>query len=155
MTRFFNTAGPCKPNIHSLLPPLRRLPEVRELIDRQSYFVLHAPRQTGKTTALITLAAELTAEGRYAAAVVSAEEGASFGDDPGAAEEAILGAFRDGLRAQLASELQPPLWPSAAPGHRRSAALSAWAEACPRPIVLFIDEIDALRDDALLSVLRR
>jgi len=26
---------------------------------------------------------------------------------------------------------------------------------CPRPIVLFIDEIDALRDDALLSVLRQ
>jgi hypothetical protein len=86
MTRFFNTAGPCKPDIHFVLPPMRRLPEVRTLIERQSYFVLHAPRQTGKTTALLTLAAELTAEGRYAAAVVSAEAGAPFGDDPGAAE---------------------------------------------------------------------
>ncbi len=155
MTRFFNTAGPCKPDIHFLLPPMRRLPEVRQLIDRQSYFVLHAPRQTGKTTALLTLAAELTAEGRYAAALVSAEQGAPFGDDPGAAEEAILGAFRDDLRAQLPPELQPEPWPSAAPGHRVAAALAAWAGACPRPIVLFIDEIDALRDDALLSVLRQ
>src|ERR1700760_251622 len=112
MTRFFNTAGPCKPDIHFLLPPMRRLPEVRMLIERQSYFVLHAPRQTGKTTALLTLAAELTAEGRYAAALVTAQEGAPFGQDPGAAEEAVLGSFRDDLCAQLPPELQPAPWPA-------------------------------------------
>jgi hypothetical protein len=155
MTRFFNTAGPCQPDIHFVLPPMRRLPEVRALIERRSYFVLHAPRQSGKTTALLTMAAELTAEGRYAAAVVSAEEGAPFGEDPGVAEEAILGSFRKHLRAQLPAELLPPPWPAAPPGDRISTALAAWAEACPRPIVLFIDEIDALRDNALLSVLRQ
>jgi hypothetical protein len=155
MTHFFNTAGPCQPDMHFLLPPLRRLPEVRQLIDRRSYFVLHAPRQTGKTTALNTLAAELTAEGRYAAAVVSAEAGAPFGDDPGAAEEAILATIRDRICAQLPPDLQPPPWPAAAPGGRIATALSAWAKACPRPVVLFIDEIDALRDAALLSVLRQ
>jgi molybdopterin-guanine dinucleotide biosynthesis protein len=37
--------------------------------------VLHAPRQTGKTTAMLALAQELTASGRYAAALVSAEGG--------------------------------------------------------------------------------
>jgi type II secretory pathway predicted ATPase ExeA len=155
MTRFFNTAGPCRPDIHFMLPPARRVPEVHELVDRRSYFVIHAPRQSGKTTALRALAAELTAEGRYAAAVVSTEGGAPFGDDPGAAEGAFLGSFRVRVRAQLPPELQPPPWPAAEPGHRVGAALAAWAEACPRPIVLFIDEIDALRDDALLSVLRQ
>lgn len=155
MTRFFNTAGPCRPDIHFVLPPMRRLPEVSELIERQSYFVLHAPRQTGKTTALLTLAAELTAAGRYAAALISAEPGAPFGDDPGAAEAAILGPARDHICAQLPPELQPPPWPAAEAGGRVAAALSSWAQACPRPIVLFIDEIDALRDNALLSVLRQ
>jgi hypothetical protein len=155
VTRFFNTAGVCKPDIHFMLPPMRRLPEVRQLVERQSYFVLHAPRQSGKTTALLTLAAELTAEGRYAAVLVSAEEGAPFGDDPGKAEGAILGAFRTAITAQLPPDLQPPPWPAAEPGHRVAAALAAWAMACPRPLVLFIDEIDALRDDALLSVLRQ
>ena len=155
MTRFFNTAGPCKADLHFVLSPARRLPEVRELIDRQSYFVVHAPRQSGKTTALRTLAAELTAEGRYAAALVSAEQGAPFGDDPGAAENAVLGAFRKAISNQLPPELQPPPWPEAEAGDRIAAALAAWARACPRPIVLFIDEIDALRDDALLSVLRQ
>ena len=51
MARHFNTAGPCKPDIHYMLPATRRLPTVRSLIDSQSYFVLHAPRQIGKTTA--------------------------------------------------------------------------------------------------------
>jgi hypothetical protein len=35
------------------------------------------------------------------------------------------------------------------------AALGAWAKHCPRPLVVFIDEIDALRDEALISVLRQ
>jgi hypothetical protein len=155
MPRFFNTAGRCKPDIHFMLPPARRLPEVRQIIERQSYFVLHAPRQSGKTTALYALSAELTAEGRYAAAVVSMEAGAPFGDDPGAAEAAVLGAFQKRIRAQLPPELQPAPWPEAAPGDRVNTALAAWARACPRPVVLLIDEIDALRDDALLSVLRQ
>src|SRR4029077_20547062 len=34
MPRFFNTAGPCDPADHYMLPPERRLPGVRDLIDR-------------------------------------------------------------------------------------------------------------------------
>lgn len=54
MARWFNTAGPCDPRKHYTLPSARRLPELRRLIDRESYFVVHAPRQTGKTTTLMT-----------------------------------------------------------------------------------------------------
>lgn len=155
MARFFNTAGPCRPDIHFMLPAVRRLPDARELVERETYFVLHAPRQSGKTTALLTLAAELTAGGRYASALVSAEVGAPFGARPEVAEGAVLSAFRDLVGGQLPPELQPPPWPAAEPGGRIVAGLRAWAKACPRPLVLFIDEIDALRDDALLSVLRQ
>jgi hypothetical protein len=35
------------------------------------------------------------------------------------------------------------------------AALEAWAQACPRPLVPFFDEIDALRGQSLISVLRQ
>jgi hypothetical protein len=62
--RFFNTAGPCRPEDHYMLAPTARLPEVRRLIDEKMYFVLHAPRQVGKTTALLSLGTELTREGR-------------------------------------------------------------------------------------------
>ena len=44
------------------------------------------------TTALLALAHELNAEGRYAALVVSAETGAPFSDDPDKSERALLAA---------------------------------------------------------------
>lgn len=138
-----------------MLPPERRVPEVRGLVDTQSYFVLHAPRQVGKTTALTALAASLTAEGRYAAVMVSMETGAAFPDDVGATEDAILDAWRHAAAFSLPLALRPPAWPVAAPGGRIQAALAAWAASCPRPLVVFVDEVDALRDQALLSVLRQ
>ena len=155
MSRHFNTAGPCDPEVHYMLPPERRLPGIRDVIDQQSYFVLHAPRQVGKTTSLVALAKALTAEGRYAALLVSMEVGAAFPDDVGAAEYAILQDWRRRAEAWLPVELQPPPWPEASPGSRIAAALTAWSRACPRPLVVFLDEIDALRDAVLLSVLRQ
>src|SRR5215510_12099807 len=153
MPRWFNPAGPCTPEDHYMIPPGRRLPLVRRVIDQKHYFVLHAPRQSGKTTILRGLAAELTAEGRYAAAWVSAEQGQPF-DDIGEAESAILGSWARAAQL-LPTELRPPAWPAAAPGDRVQAALEVWAKRCPRPLVVFIDEIDALRDEALISVLRQ
>jgi hypothetical protein len=153
--RFFNTSGPNNPADSYTLPVSTRLPEVRRLVDQKLYFVLHAPRQVGKTTTLLTLAQELTSEGTYAAVLLSMEQGASFGRDPGAAEQAILSSWRDNALVWLPPELQPPPWPEVPPGDRIKAALAAWARAVPRPLVVFLDEIDALRDDALISVLRQ
>jgi type II secretory pathway predicted ATPase ExeA len=155
MPRWFNTAGSCKPELHYILPALRRLPDVRRLVDQQGYFVLHAPRQAGKTTALLTLARELTREGRYTSALVSMEVGASFPDDIGAAELAILQTWRAALSVQLPPELQPPEWPHAEPGARLNASLHAWAKVSQRPLVIFLDEVDALRDNVLISILRQ
>jgi len=56
MPRFFNTAGPCQPADHYLLPPERRLPLVRGLVDQNLYFLVHAARQSGKTTCFRNLA---------------------------------------------------------------------------------------------------
>src|SRR5262249_45776909 len=89
------------------------------------------------------------------AVLVSMEVGAPFGDDPGAAELAILDTWRRHTQARLPPELQPPPWPDAPPGSRIGAALSAWSRAAPRPLVVFLDEIDALRDGALVSALRQ
>jgi hypothetical protein len=155
MSRSFNTAGPCRPEDDYMLPPTDRLPDVMRLIEAKKYFIVHAPRQTGKTTALLALAAELTASGRYVASLVSVEVGAPFDDDPGKAEGAILGSWRAATAAQLPPSLQPPPWPAAEAGRGIGAALEAWSVAAPRPLVLFLDEIDALADEALVSVLRQ
>jgi hypothetical protein len=155
MPRWFNTAGPCNPVDHYMLPAMRRLPEVRSLIEEKSYFVVHAPRQVGKTTALLSLAQELRAEGRYTAALVSMEPGQPFAHDVGAAEAAVLSGWRRRLQAQFPPELLPPPFPESAPGNRIADALAAWARTSNRPLVLFLDEIDALQDEALVSVLRQ
>jgi hypothetical protein len=153
--RFFNTAGPCDHHKHYMLPAAERLPDARRLIDAESYFVVHAPRQTGKTTTLRALARELTAEGRYAALHYSCETGEPAGDDYGAAQRAVLAAIRRNAGYSLPPELQPPPWPTADDASLLSTALGAWAASCPRPIVLIFDEIDALRGASLLSVLRQ
>ena len=138
-----------------MLPAMARLPEVRGLVDRGKYFVVHAPRQTGKTTALLTFGRELTAEGQYVAVMVSMETASVFRDDIAAAELCALSAWRMAAEDRLPAELWPPPWPDAPPGSRITAALSAWAKAAPRPLVLFIDEIDSLEGPALVSVLRQ
>ena len=153
--RFFNTAGPCKPEDHYMLPAAARLPDVPRLVAQKGYFVIHAPRQTGKTTAMFEIAQALTAAGHYVAVMVSVEVGAAFNDDPGAAELAILSAWRSAAETWLPADLQPPPWPEAPPGQRLGMALRGWAQMAPRPLVLFLDEIDALQNQTLISVLRQ
>jgi hypothetical protein len=155
MPRFFNTAGPCRPDIHYMLSATSRLPDIERLIEQENYFVIHAPRQTGKSTAMLTLGQQLTQQGNYTAVMLSAEVGAPFPKDPGKAELAILSSWHRAARSRLPEDLRPPEWPLAEAGSRIQSALQAWAETSPRPLVVFIDEIDALRDEALISVLRQ
>jgi hypothetical protein len=136
-------------------PALPRLPDMRELIDSQNYFVLHAARQSGKTTSMIALARQLTAEGRYAAIVLSVQTAAVLSDDLEAAEKLLLSRWRKVAEVELPPDLRPPKWPAAETGERIGAGLAAWASAIPRPLVVFLDEIDSLKDDLLLSVLHQ
>lgn len=155
--KYFNTAGPCTPDRHYMLPAAERLPDARRYIARGQYFVLHAPRQTGKTTSLAQLARQLTAEGEYFAVHFSCEIAEPMGDDFDAVEQVLLQQIRMAAQgATAAPELLPPTpWPDAASGSRLIAALSAWSELCPHPLVLFFDEIDAVRGESLRSVLRQ
>lgn len=137
-----------------MLPAIARLPSLDRLIAQAGYFVIHAPRQTGKTTAMLALAKALTASGNYAAVMVSTEVGQPFSHDPDKADVHILEAWKQAAKAWLPEDLQPPPWPQV-DGSRIGAALQSWAHQCPRPLVVFIDEIDSLMDDALVSVLRQ
>ena len=78
--RFFNTAGPVNPADHYHLDPLARIDrdEVLSLIQQKKYFVLHAPRQTGKTTCLKSLMGHLNALGTYHCLYVNWEAGQGY-----------------------------------------------------------------------------
>jgi hypothetical protein len=154
--RYFNTEGECRAGRHYMLPAAGRLPDARLWVEREKYFVLHAPRQSGKTTSLTALADELTAEGQYVALRFSCERGRPGPDDIGLTERRVLDAISEAASARgFPDEWMPPdPWPSdAVPGGRIVEGLQAWALRCPLPLVLLFDEIDSLAGDSLSSVL--
>ncbi|MGK7888689.1 MAG: ATP-binding protein [Leptolyngbyaceae cyanobacterium] len=154
MARRFNTVGPCQRDLHYVLDPKERLPQVAPVVDQSGYFWLHGPRQTGKTTALSILARDLTTRGKYAAVLVSAAAASVAAYEEAIAEDAFLYELQQSARL-LPESLRPPQWEYQVPGQRIRAALTAWAEACPRPLVIFIDDVDTLDERSLLSLLRQ
>ncbi len=155
MKKFFNIAGPCLPEKHYMIPPDRRLGQIRELIDKEAFFIIHAPRQTGKTTLIRSLSRKLTAEGKYAAVTASLE---SF-TRPSVKEmiPQMLKRLEEETKIQLPEDCLPPSRDSFAgdPDIALRSFFSAWAAGIPRPLVLLLDEADALPGEVLISVLRQ
>ncbi len=157
--RFFNTAGPIKPAKHYCIPPLERLDTdaVLALIRDEKYFVMHAPRQTGKTSALLSLRDLINAEGDYRCVYVNVEGGQAMREDVERATQVILGELASWARS-MGDEFLTRTWSGIfaefGPG-ALGEALTRWSEADPKPLVLLIDEIDSLIGDTLLSVLRQ
>ena len=160
MERFFNNAGPNNPEDCYTIDPLSRidLDDILMMIRRKRYFVMHAPRQTGKTSCLLALRDYLNNEGEYIAVYANIEGGQ-------AARNNVLSAIRT-VCGNIAYELcdvvgsQHPLEIRATidsydPNEMLSAYLRQLSAKLPKPLVLFIDEIDALVGDSLVSVLRQ
>ncbi|QNP30607.1 AAA-like domain-containing protein [Cylindrospermopsis curvispora] len=155
MPKHFNTAGPCQSDIHYMLSPTVRLPDLKALIDGRNYFIIHAPRQVGKTTAMIALAQELTDSGQYTAVMLSVEVGSGFSHNPQQAEQVILEEWKQAIKFYLPKELQPSYWPERGADSGIGKTLSEWSGQSPRPLVIFLDEIDSLTDEALIFILRQ
>ena len=161
--RFFNTAGPVVAGKHYCIPPLERLDlrDVLDLIRTERYFVLHAPRQTGKTSALLALRDLLNSggEGDHRCVYVNVEPAQAMREDVETAMRAILGALASSARATLDDGFLDGAWPGILAKHGPAGALgealARWSEADAKPLVLLVDEIDALVGDTLLSVLRQ
>jgi hypothetical protein len=151
--RYFNTTGSCDPARHYMIPAERRLPGVDALIDKGAYFVVHAPRQTGKTTAMKALGRRLTAEGRYAGLRFSCQTASVFPDDIGAAERTVWSEIERSARFELPEALRPPARADVESGSLLLTQLARWAEVCPRPLVLIFDEIDAIGGSSVRSIL--
>ena len=159
--RYFNTSGPVVAEDHYRIPPLSRLnlAQLRQLIGRKRYFVLHAPRQTGKTTALLALQDLLNAEDGCRCVYVNVEGAQTAREDVEAAIRTVLNELAARARDTLGDDYLEEAWPAVlakAGGHSALRdVLGRWARAAPQPLVLLIDEIDALAGDSLLAVLRQ
>ena len=159
--RKFNTEGPVVAADHYCIPPLERvsLAEVLGLVRDKRYFVLHAPRQTGKTSALLALRDLLNGgtEGDFRCVYVNVEAAQAVREDVERAMRVILGELASRARS-IGDEFLYATWPDILATFGDGAfgeALTRWCEADPRPVVLLIDEIDTLIRDSLISVLRQ
>ena len=160
MNRYFNIGGPCNAADHYMLPAAERLPEVMRLISKKQYFVIHAQRQCGKTTAFQALAREINAKGEMAALYLTVEDVQEF-TDPREALPQIAAQIR------VALDTCPEVFDPQLIGELRSAtasedcttvvkvSLHLLAQKCGKPLVVFFDEVDCLSGSAIVSFLRQ
>ncbi|OBS31911.1 hypothetical protein A9O67_11360 [Tepidimonas fonticaldi] len=162
MERQFNTAGPSIPGDHYLLDPLHRidLDEVLSLIEAKRYFVLHAPRQTGKTTALLALMEYLNRQGRYRTLYANIETAqaarGNVAEGMAAIVRALASAARHYWQDEAAAQMALELLGTVGVNDWVRTLLERWSQMNPtRPTVLLLDEVDALVGDTLISLLRQ
>ena len=159
--RFFNTEGPVRPDDHYGLPPLQRwdLDEVLMLIQQKKYFLLHAPRQTGKTTCLLALMEYLNREGRYRAVYANLETAQAAREDVALAMKGLVQTIANSARLWVkdahATSLAREVLADQAATVALEQFLSRWSAQTPQPLVLMLDEVDALIGDTLISLLRQ
>jgi hypothetical protein len=158
----FCIAGPVDPERHYFIPRRLDWDQMDSLIHDREYFVLHAPRQSGKTTAIEEYIHHLNGNGAYRALYINVESAQAAREDIKMALIAILAELKTSLQDQLQEETLTIQFiddiitrPYLVTLTTLADVLEFWARASLKPTILFIDEIDALISDSLLSVLRQ
>ncbi len=159
MEKCFNIAGPCFSADHYMLPALDRMPQIRRLVSRRQYFVIHAPRQTGKTTAIKALVDEINAAGEMYALYCTLET-LQNATDPAAANAAIRDLIFDNAHSDPAFPAPPCAREDVPPdyggiGLAVRTALRTLCREVGKPMVVFFDEADCLAGTVLISFLRQ
>ena len=156
MSRYFNIAGPCNRADHYMIDAYSRLKGVEQLIDMKQYFVIHAARQSGKTTYLKDLTRRLNEGGKYYAIYCSLESLQPFED----AKEGI---------PEIVKLLKKTILFSNIPNRHEFAenadytyisgvlnmSFSLFCMKIDKPLVMLFDEADCLSEDTLISFLRQ
>ncbi|MGK5095541.1 AAA-like domain-containing protein [Deltaproteobacteria bacterium TL4] len=158
---FFNTSGPVNPSKHYCLSPLQRLDlkSILNLLEEEKYFVLHAPRQTGKTSCLLALRDYLNTQGRYRCLYINVEVAQAAREHVERAIRAILNELASraelSLKDRFLKERFVSIFEQSGADAALNEALSQWSQHSPLPLVLLMDEVDSLVGDSLISVLRQ
>jgi len=159
--KFFNTAGPVNQPEHYKLDPLSRwdMEEILFLIKQKKYFILHAPRQTGKTSCMLALRDYLNVEGKYHCVYANFEAGQMARNDVTAGIMATLSHLRYRVSDSVGTDYMDSTTRDWVESCGAEDALSNYlTHICvksDKPVILFIDEIDSLIGDTLVSVLRQ
>src|SRR6056297_1145603 len=161
MEKFFNTAGPVRIENNYMIDPLKRInkDEIMTLIDNWRYFILHAPRQTGKTSSLLALQDYINKEGRYKCLYVNIETAQTARSDVPRGMKAILASLNGANSLTFDDDFFFQYLLNGIDTFGGDSVLeevlSIWSKVNKKKIILLIDEIDALVGDTLISILRQ
>ena len=156
MARYFNTAGPCNRKDHYMIDASTRLQGVERLIDMKQYFVIHAARQSGKTTYLRDLTDRLNESDKYHAIYCSLESVQNITE----AEKGI---------PQIISCIYESLFNAKMPHYEEftksanyfffatvlNSSLTRYCAILEKPLIILFDEVDCLTENTLISFLRQ
>ena len=140
-----------------MVDPFRNMYDnIHILIEDMQYFLIHAPRQTGKTTFLHALAHRLNKEGNYISVVCSMESTGYTSRSVETANINFVKAFAKMSKFFLGTEnLSPDIAKYISGPSMLGDYLTDWCDTLDKPLVLLLDEVDALYDDVLISTLRQ
>jgi hypothetical protein len=156
MRKTFNIAGPCNPDEHYMLPAQERCGDVIDLIEQKQYFVIHAARQSGKTTLLLELTQQLNEEGNYYALCCSLESVQEITE----AEKSIPAIIRV-MKTWVKFHKTLRKYPFADKINYADfnvalrESLTYFCESLDKPLVVLFDEVDCLSNGTLISFLRQ
>ncbi|MBI4645021.1 MAG: ATP-binding protein [Bacteroidia bacterium] len=156
MNKFFNVAGPCNSNDHYMIPVIERNRGILSLIDQKHYFVIHAARQSGKTTLIQVLTSHFNDNGKYHALYCSLEAASVF-TEPERGIPEILAVIRAAVKYSALPKKED--FAKDTDYSQKSTLITTvlkdYCQKLDKPFVIFFDEIDSLADGTLIAFLRQ
>ena len=150
MRKEFNVTGSCNPQRHYMVDTEKRFKAVENLIDRGNYFTINRARQYGKTTMLNKIWFRLS--DKYLVIPLSFE---GLGDEAFASPATFVTTFKRQMARHLVSLRQNEaligIWQNgnASSIDDLSEIVTDFCRACPKPVVVTIDEVDKSSDNQL------
>lgn len=153
MRKYFNTAGICVPAKHYMVDLTERVNTIiRDYIEPGKYFAINRGRQYGKTTTLSALRKAMLDD--YVVLSISFEVADGMFRSERDLANGFLSLLEQRLRWKqtLPEELVAPLVADISDDHpldELSRRITSFCANAPKPVVLFIDEVDKSSDNDL------
>jgi hypothetical protein len=155
----FQTSGPCFPDENYMIPAADRNSEILPLISDKKYFVIHAPRHSGKTTFLNSLTDIINSEGHYFALLCPLSfpvETFNFTT----ASEAILQSLIEGMHTSEVPSVRiladtVPRFSQETQSFAISNAIQKICCSLEKELVIFFDDADSIPSSFALPFLNQ
>jgi len=153
--RYFNIAGPCFEKKHYMVHASERGGgEILDFIDKEYYFVIHAARQSGKTTLLLQMIDYINRDKKYYALYCSLEAVQEF-KEPEKGIPEIVNRIKTSIKEQgLPDGFAKEADYSDVSGVLKSSLVD-YCRLLDKPLVIFFDETDCLSNGTLITFLRQ